>query len=86
MKQVIMNLAKKIGFDKIGHNIVFLYFFITALIFLNPHISLLITVLVAAFVELVYDKRWGKGTPELMDWVASILGPVYLYVIIMLFI
>lgn len=85
MKEKIMNLVKRIGLDKIGHNIAFLYFFITLLIFFNAHLSLLFTAIAAAAVELVYDKWWGKGTPETLDWVASMIGAAYLYIVILLF-
>lgn len=85
MKKKLMDIAKRIGYDKIGHNIAFLYLFITALMFFTPLISLAIVAIVAALVELVYDKWWGKGTAELLDWVASMLGALYLYIIITCF-
>lgn len=85
MKQKIMDLAKRIGADKWGHFILFTYVYITLLMFFSPLVALIITNIAAAAVELIYDKWWGKGTPEFLDWVASVVGPIYIYIVIAAF-
>lgn len=52
-------------------------FGITAIVslFFGYIIGALITILAAAGKEL-YDKVTGKGTPELLDFVATVLGAV----------
>lgn len=86
MKKKIMQLADKIGHDKIAHGVVFTLVYITLLVFFSPMVSLIITAVLAALVELVFDKWLEKGTSEFMDWVASVIVPTYLYLIIKYFI
>lgn len=81
-----MQLADKIGHDKIAHGVVFTIMYITLLMLFSPLASLVITAVSAALVELVFDKWLKKGTSEFMDWAASVIVPTYLYLIINIFI
>lgn len=85
MKQKIYEWFSSLKNDKVAHFILFSYLFITLLIVFSPTVSLILTLAAAAFVELIHDKKWGKGTPEWLDFVASAIGPVYIYIIIILF-
>lgn len=86
MKQKIINIINIIPYDKQLHILLGTYLFLFLLVFFNPHIAMILTSLAGALVELVYDKWWGKGTPEVMDWVATTVGGMVPYLIIIRFV
>lgn len=85
MKKKIVNIINSIAYDKRLHIVLGTYLFLSLLIFFNPHVSIVLTSLIGALVELVYDKWWKRGTPEVMDWVATTAGALYPYLIIIIF-
>lgn len=85
MKKKIIDIINIIPYDKQLHILLGTYLFIALLVFFNPHAAIILTSLAGALVEIVYDKWWKKGTPELLDWVATTAGALYPYLIIIIF-
>lgn len=86
MKEKIINIINILAYDKQLHIILGTYLFITFLIFFNPHWSMILTSLIGALIEIVYDKLLKKGTPEILDWGATTAGALYPYLIMIIFV
>lgn len=86
MKKKIIEIIKFVPYDKRLHIVLGTYLFLSLLVFLNLHISMALTSITGALVELVYDKWWKRGTPEFLDWVATTTGGLLPYLIIIKFV
>ena len=74
-------MISRIKKDKILHFIAGTYIFMISAIFVNLWMSLLIVAIIGAFKEWVYDKALNKGTPEVLDFLFTLLGGVLTFVI-----
>ncbi|MDM1502254.1 hypothetical protein HX071_08555 [Myroides marinus] len=74
----LVKIVDKISKDKLLHFFVGFFIYIVASVFLPNWIALLIVILIAAGKELIYDKKFNKGTPELLDFIFSILPGIIL--------
>ena len=45
-------------------------------LFLSPLLGLLTATIVGALKEIIWDWWWKRGTPEFMDFVATVAGGV----------
>jgi uncharacterized membrane protein len=72
----------KIGRDKIKHFFAGLAIAIVAGLLFCPRIGLAIAAVVGALKESIWDWLLKKGTPELLDFVATVAGGVIGYVLI----
>lgn len=68
-----MDILNKIPKDKLLHFFVGSVILFLSLLFFNTLFSVSIVVLVAAIKEIIYDDFYGKGTPELQDFIYTIL-------------
>lgn len=75
-----MDLLNKIPKDKLLHFFVGSVILFLSLLVFNTLVSISIVVLVAAIKEIVYDDFLGKGTPEVQDFVYTIL-PCFFHLI-----
>ena len=62
--------------DKLKHAIAGVALFIVAGLFVYPLIGLATAAVVGALKEIIWDWLLKKGTPELLDFVATVLGGV----------
>lgn len=85
MKKKIIDIINILAYDKQLHIVLGTYLFLSFLIFFNPHVSMILTSLTGALIEIVYDKLLKKGTPEALDWGATTAGALYPYLIIIIF-
>lgn len=72
---------EKIPHDKKEHIKYGLIIFIAVTLLVNIQLGLIVTVLVGAGKELIWDLALGKGTPELDDFVATVIIPHAIYAI-----
>ena len=79
-----MDLLNKIPKDKLLHFFVGSVILFVSLLFFNTLASISIVVFVAAIKEIVYDDFLGKGTPEVQDFIYTIL-PCFFHLINILF-
>jgi len=75
-KNIITNIQK----DKLLHFFVGSIILFLSLLFFNTLISISIVVFIAAIKEIVYDDFLKKGTPELADFIYTIL-PCLLHIV-----
>ena len=75
-KDIITSIQK----DKLLHFFVGSIILFLSLLFFNTLISISIVVLIAAIKEIVYDDFLKKGTPEVADFIYTIL-PCLFYLI-----
>ena len=68
-----MDLLNKIPKDKLLHFFVGSVILFLSLLVFNTLVSIFIVVLAAVVKEIVYDDFLGKGTPEVQDFVYTIL-------------
>ena len=68
-----MNLLNKIPKDKLLHFFVGSVILFLSLLVFNTLVSVYIVIIVALIKEVVYDYFLGKGTPEIKDFVYTIL-------------
>ena len=68
-----MDLLNKIPKDKLLHFFVGNVLLFLSLLVFNTLASISIVVFVAAIKEVVYDDFLGKGTPEVQDFIYTIL-------------
>ena len=61
--------------DKIKHLVVGIVLLFGLAPFLNPLNIFIITVIIAATKEIVWDKWLDKGTPDVYDFLATIAVP-----------
>lgn len=69
----------------IGYPIIPIVYFAFYSVWLCLSISILISI-AAAYKELIYDKKQGKGAPEFLDWLFSTIGalePFIVYLILL---
>lgn len=76
IKDIITSIQK----DKLLHFFVGSIILFLSLLFFNTLFSVTIVVLVAAIKEIVYDDFFGKGTPEVEDFIYTI-APCLLHII-----
>jgi hypothetical protein len=74
----------KIGRDKIKHFFAGLAIAIVAGLLFYPLVGLLAAAAVGALKELIRDRLLKKGTPELMDFIATVAGGVVGYALLRL--
>jgi len=79
-----MDILNKIPKDKLLHFFVGSVILFLSLLFFNTLFSVSIVVLVAAIKEIIYDDFYGKGTPEVQDFIYTIL-PCLFHLINILF-
>jgi type IV secretory pathway TrbL component len=72
-----MDLLNKIPKDKLLHFFVGSVILFLSLLVFNTLVSISIVVLAAVVKEIVYDDFLGKGTPEVQDFVYTILPCVF---------
>ena len=72
-----MDILNKIPKDKLLHFFVGSIILFLSLLFFNTLISVSIVVFVAAIKEIVYDDFYGKGTPEIKDFIYTVLPCVF---------
>ena len=65
--------------DKLKHVVLGLLIYSSATHVIGPYMALALTVLIAAGKELVWDMLLSKGTPELDDFFATVILPVFLF-------
>jgi len=75
-KDIITSIQK----DKLLHFFVGSIILFLSLLFFNTLISISIVVFIAAIKEIVYDDFLKKGTPELADFIYTIL-PCLLHIV-----
>ena len=68
-----MDILNKIPKDKLLHFFVGSIILFLSLLFFNTLFSVTIVVLIAAIKEIIYDDFYGKGTPEVQDFIYTIL-------------
>ena len=68
-----MNLLNKIPKDKLLHFFVGSVILFLSLLVFNTLVSVCIVIIIALIKEVVYDYFLGKGTPEIKDFVYTIL-------------
>jgi len=73
-----MKLPKQ---DKLLHILAGIYIFLIANILLNNYIALSIAMVFGIGKELLWDKRLKKGTPEIADALATILGAMSVFLL-----
>lgn len=66
--------------DKIKHFIAGMAIFLIVWAIVNIHVALIATIVIAGGKE-IYDHLSGKGTPEWADFWASVLLPIFLYLL-----
>lgn len=69
IKEIITSIQK----DKLLHFFVGSIILFLSLLFFNTFISVSIVFIIAALKEIVYDDFYGKGMPEVEDFVYTIL-------------
>ena len=74
------NIITSIQKDKLLHFFVGSIILFLSLLFFNTLISISIVVFIAAIKEIVYDDFLKKGTPELADFIYTIL-PCFLHIV-----
>ena len=79
-----MDILNKIPKDKLLHFFVGSVILFLSLLVFNTLASISIVVFVAAIKEVIYDDFLGKGTPEVQDFIYTIL-PCFFYLINILF-
>jgi len=79
-----MDILNKIPKDKLLHFFVGSVILFLSLLFFNTLFSVTIVVLIAAIKEIIYDDFYGKGTPEVQDFIYTIL-PCLFHLINILF-
>ena len=79
-----MDLLNKIPKDKLLHFFVGSVILFLSLLVFNTLASISIVVFVAAIKEIIYDDFLGKGTPEVQDFIYTIL-PCFFHLINILF-
>jgi hypothetical protein len=67
--------------DKIAHSIGGLLVYLSLLIVVPSYISLIFVWIIGIGIE-IYDKISKKGTPEIMDIIATVLIPTLLFMIL----
>jgi type IV secretory pathway TrbL component len=72
-----MDILNKIPKDKLLHFFVGSVILFLSLLVFNTLVSISIVVLAAVVKEIVYDDFLGKGTPEVQDFVYTILPCVF---------
>ena len=68
-----MDILNKIPKDKLLHFFLGSIILFLSLLFFNTLFSVTIVVLIAAIKEIIYDDFYGKGTPEVQDFIYTIL-------------
>jgi len=68
-----MDILNKIPKDKLLHFFVGSVILFVSLLFFSTLVSFYIVVIVALIKEVVYDDFLGKGTPEVQDFIYTIL-------------
>ena len=68
-----MDLLNKIPKDKLLHFFVGSVILFLSLLMFNTLVSISIVVIAATIKEVVYDDFLGKGTPEVQDFIYTIL-------------
>jgi hypothetical protein len=66
--------------DKIVHAILGTLMYLMLLLFLASHYAFFITVGISLAIEM-YDEFSGKGTPDILDAIATIIIPFLLFLI-----
>jgi hypothetical protein len=79
-----MDILNKIPKDKLLHFFAGSVILFLSLLFFNTLASISIVVFVALIKEIVYDDFLGKGTPEVQDFIYTIL-PCLFHLINILF-
>lgn len=67
--------------DKLLHFIAGTYIFMLSAILVPLWMALLIVAIVGAGKEIFYDKALNKGTPEVADFVYTLIGGVFAFLI-----
>jgi hypothetical protein len=75
-----MDILNKIPRDKLLHFFVGSVILFLSLLVFNTLASISIVVFAAAIKEVVYDDFFGKGTPEVQDFIYTIM-PCAFYII-----
>jgi len=79
-----MDILNKIPKDKLLHFFVGSIILFLSLLFFNTTVSVSIVVATAAVKEIIYDDFLGKGTPEVADFVYTILPCIFYLINILL--
>jgi hypothetical protein len=79
-KMKIKDIITSIQKDKLLHFFVGSIILFLSLLIFNTLFSVTIVVLIAAIKEIVYDDFFGKGTPEVEDFIYTI-APCLLHII-----
>ena len=78
----IDKVVKSVPYDKAQHMVAgWFIFMITIMITQNIGLALALAVLAGAGKELIWDLLLKKGTPEFMDFVATIAIPLGIWLI-----
>ena len=72
-----MDLLNKIPKDKLLHFFVGSVILFLSLLVFSTVVSVSIVVALAAVKEIIYDDFLGKGTPEIVDFVYTILPCIF---------
>lgn len=72
---------KKIQKDKILHFLAGFWIYVIASVVFTPFIGLLATSIIGAGKELIYDLAMKKGTPEVLDFVWTVIPALVLFLI-----
>lgn len=67
--------------DKVYHLIAGVLIYILGCILTNVHIGIILCIVIGVGKEVVYDKLLGRGEPEVMDAVITIIPVIILYYI-----
>ncbi len=72
-----MAILNKIPKDKLLHFFVGSVVLFLLLLFFSTLFSVAIVVFIAAIKEIVYDDFYGKGTPEIQDFIYTVLPCIF---------
>lgn len=84
MKQFLYNLFPDWINDKGKHAILGTLIYLGIWAFFSSLIALIVIVTIGALVE-IYDYLSKKGTPELLDFLATVVIPTLIYLIVLLY-
>lgn len=78
MKNILTILTKR---DKLLHLVGGVYLYLLLSIIIDSSLACGITIIIGIGKEVVWDKRLGKGTPEILDTAMTSIGALSIYIL-----
>ncbi len=74
----------RLKIDKLLHFIAGTYIYMISAAYMQSWIGLLLVAIIGATKEIVWDKLLGKGTPEVADFIWTMIGGLFTFLIFLL--